>query len=199
MKMANVMRGLAVATLFASLWPIACGSDSGSNSGSTGNQNGTGGGKNKGDSGAPMTTPTSTASSPVPAGSVACGTHARDARRPHGRALLCGQVHGHLRIHLSHWRYLHAGAAACASGVPDAAEHRVHRARRVCTAKGECGIDESMLQMGCINYADAKALGAMFMMGGMGFNVTLPDEAPCTPPDGGVALAARYFPRCSSR
>ena len=60
-----------------------------------------------------------------------------------------------------------------------------------CTAKAECGIDLSMFQAGCLNYADAKTFGDMntpkfdagaLPGGGMlsgAFNIMLPAEAMC--------------------
>jgi len=195
MNMANVMRGLAVATLFASLWPIACGSDSGNSNGKSGETNGTGGKKSTSDSGTPSTMPTTTASSPIPMGSVGCGPN------------VCGPVDGV------------TGAPCCSDmfagicGVKNFAGQctkapapqpkdcpmlpaigGVFMLRSCCTAKGECGIDASMFGMGsCINYADAKAMAAMYMPpgGGQGgyasmFMITLPDEASCMPADGGT-------------
>ena len=182
MKMANVMRGLAVATLFASLPPLACGSDSGNGKSTSNNNKGDGGPSNNNTGGSP---------SDIPAGSVGCGSK------------VCSMVDGTM------------GTACCADAFssicginsqllmgrcvkappPEPKECPMLpsiggfiQLRGCCTAMGECGVDESMLNMGCLNYADAKALGDMFnmMQGGGGmmfnFNVTLPPEGPCTPP-----------------
>jgi hypothetical protein len=191
--MAPVMRGIAVATLFASLWPIACGSDSGK-----GDTGGTGGKKSTSepDSG-PSTTPTTTASSPIPMGSVGCGSN------------VCGPVDGV------------TGAPCCADmfagtcGVKNFAGQctkapapqpkecptlmpigGVIQLRSCCTTMGECGIDASMFGQGtCINYADAKTQAMMYMPQGQGgasgmfanFMLTLPDTDPsCHAADGGM-------------
>ncbi len=197
MNMANVMRGIAVATLFASLFPVACGSDSGNKGGDNG---GTGGKKSTSepDSGTTPPTPTTTASSPIPMGSVGCGPN------------VCGPVDGV------------TGAPCCADmfagtcGVKNFAGQCAKapapqpkecpmlmpiggflQLRSCCTTKGECGIDASMFGMGaCINYADAKAQAAMYTppMGQGGaagmfgnFMLTLPDtDPPCHAADGGT-------------
>lgn len=198
MKMANVMRGLAVATLFASLGAIACGSDSGSSGGDKNNQTGSGGGKNSGDSGAPSTTPTSMPSSAVPAGSVGCGSKVCSMRADLTGAPCC------LDMFSGTCGYKNALNSCVQAPPPPPPECPMLPTvpggfitlTGCCTTKGECGIDESMLQMGCLNYADATALGQMFTGGGMGaaggagmgfnLNITLPAEAPCTPQDGGT-------------
>jgi hypothetical protein len=195
MKMANVMRGLAVATLFSSLGPIACGSDSGS-----GNQQNSQNSNKKGDSGAPTTAPTTapatSASSAVPAGSVGCGSNVCAQRTDLTGAPCCLDMFGGV---CGYKNALQQCVQAPKPAPPECPMLPTIPGGFItlvgcCTTKGECGIDESMLGMGCINYSDANALTSMFSggmgaagMGGMGFNlnITLPAEASCTPGDGG--------------
>jgi hypothetical protein len=200
MKMANVMRGLAVATLFASLWPIACGSDSGDNSGNKDSQKGTGGGKSSGDSGTPTTTPTSTASSAIPMGSVGCGTKVCAMRADLMGAPCCADPFK------GTCGYVSALGGRCTAAPPPPPADcptvpplgGVLQLRSCCTSMGECGIDAGMFGGGsCINYADAKAMAMMYMSMGGGaaggpgsmfgnFTPMFPDEKSCVPQDAGA-------------
>jgi len=190
MKKANVMRGLAVATLLASLSPVACGSDSGNKSSSTSND------KNK-DSGAPAPS----ASSNIPAGMVGCGSK------------VCGMPDGVTGTPCcadafnSICGYTSALGGACTMDPPPQPKDcptiqpigGFIQLRSCCTSKGECGVNGMMFGTGCLNYADAKQYAMMFTPGGGGggatggggagslfnFMLTLPDEQSCTPGDGG--------------
>jgi len=196
MKMANVMRGLAVATLFASLGPIACGSDSGSSGSDKNTQTGTGGSKSTADSGTPATTPTTMPSSAVPAGSVGCGSNVCEMRADLTGAPCCLDMFSGTCGYKNALMQCVQAPPPPPPGCPMLPTVPFVTLTSCCTSKGECGIDESMLGMGCINYADASALGQMFMGGAMGaagaagmgfnFNITLPAEASCTPADGGT-------------
>jgi hypothetical protein len=179
MNIAIVKRGLCVAALFASFAPIACSSDTGEKG------NGGAGGKATMDEG----------TGGAPAGSVPCGT--KNCVAPEGSTAMpcciapldskCGVIGGFTNT--------------CGAAPPPVPKEcpmlpsigGFLQLTGCCTAGGECGIDETMLGMGCINYADAMALVAMFTMGrgqggmgGMGggfnFNVMLPAEQSCTPP-----------------
>jgi hypothetical protein len=198
MNMANVMRGIAVATLFASLFPIACGSDSGGSGTKASGTNGTGGNKNTSDGGKTTPTPTTTASSPIPAGDVACGQN------------VCGPVDGVTGMPCCADKFAGTCGVTNFTGqctkapAPQPKECPMLmpiggflQLRSCCTTKGECGIDASMFGMGsCINYADAKAQAAMYMppmgVGGAAgmfgnFMLTLPDtDPPCHASDGGM-------------
>jgi hypothetical protein len=179
MKNANVMRGLAAAVLFASLAPIACGSDS-SNKDGTSNPD-----KNTGDEDAGAPPPS------IPAGSVGCGSKVCSVPDGDmGTACCMDPFAGTCGLQSA----LGGGCAKAPPAQPKDCPMLPSvggfiTLRSCCTTGGECGIDESMFQAGCVNYADAKAMAAMYTGGGGAdagpfagmFNITLPAEQNCTP------------------
>ena len=186
MNIAIVKRGLCVAVLLGSFAPIACSSDTGGNGG------GGAGGKtstNTGAGGAPAGT--------VPCGSKFCATPEGQTAAPCCIAPLdskCGIM----------------GPLGCTVPPPPPPKEcpmlpsigGFFQLMGCCTAAGECGVDWSMLSMGCKNYADSMAqlqlflmmrpnfnrdggipgFGGMGGMGGFNLNITLPAEASCTAP-----------------
>jgi hypothetical protein len=189
MNIAIVKRGLCVAVLLGSFAPIACSSDTGGNGG------GGAGGKSSNNQGA----------GGAPAGSVPCGNKFCSAPEgttvmPCCRSILdstCGAINP-----------LTMGCGAPPPPVPKECPPLpsiggFFQLMACCTTGGECGVDWSMLSMGCKNYADSQAQLAMFMQmagrfgrdggvpgfggmgggfGGINLNITLPAEAACTAP-----------------
>jgi hypothetical protein len=188
MNMEIVKRGLAAALLLAGLSPIACGSDS---KGSTSDNKDTNTGGSKGDDGtggATTTTPHVDAGPPPPTGSVPCGS--TNCVLPTGvTGTACckdnfGSVCG-MTSALGGCGDLPPETPAGCGMLPSTPFFSLIPC---CTANGECGVDLTMLGLGCLNYADAKAKTAgMIPDGGTingmmipSFNIMLPAQANCT-------------------
>jgi hypothetical protein len=180
MKKANVMRVLGVAALFASLSPIACGSDSGKGNGS--NTNGTGGKASTGqDAGPPPAT--------IPPGSVGCGSNVCSV--PTGVTGTACCLDAFQSICGVTMMAPFGGTSSCAKAPPPAATDcpalQTTFLRNCCTTDSKCGVDTSMFGGGCTSYDDFRAMTAMYSRGfdagarGMMYSLTLPPEQSCTP------------------
>ncbi|HEX4339531.1 MAG TPA: hypothetical protein VH062_26675 [Polyangiaceae bacterium] len=175
MKKANVMRGVAAAMLFASLSPIACGSDSGKKDTTTPDTSSTA----KEDAGPPPST--------IPAGSVGCGSKVCSVPAGETGTACCADAFSSICGLTSA-----LGGACTKAPAPEPSDcpklstmGGFIQLRSCCTTAGQCGIDESAFKAGCISYADATSMAAMYTkgfdagaLGGM-FNVTLPPEQSC--------------------